>query len=81
MHVCDHANLDKCHITTQKISMRKRLYLLQWRDCQNYHNYRRRDVVSLISVRPPLQVGFDGYFVTYHTGYLQTRFAYLYETL
>ena len=35
---------------------------LQWRDCQNYHNYRRREVVSLISLRPPLQVGFNGDF-------------------
>ena len=25
--------------------------------CQNYHNYRRSEVDSLISVRPPLQVG------------------------
>ena len=49
--------------------MRKRLYLLQWRDCQNSHNYRLKNVVSLISVRTPLQFRFDGYFVTYHTGY------------
>ena len=50
----------------------KRLYLLQLKDYHFHNNYKGRKVVSHIYVRTPLQVGFDGDFVTYHAGYLQT---------
>ena len=56
------------------------MYLLQWKDCQNDHSYRRRKVISFVSVRIPLQVefdgDFDGDFVTYHASYLRTQFTF-----
>ena len=59
----------------------KRLYLLQLKDCHYHNNYKGRKVVSHIYVRTPLRVGFDGDFVTYHAGHLQTQFTYLHAAL
>lgn len=68
-------------ILTQKISMSKKLYLLQWKDCQNYHNYRRRKEISFVSVRTSLQVGFNENFVIYHACHLNTIYLSLCGTV